>query len=274
MEGQGGGLDNRREGPTHGQALATIKTYFTKLANTVNDTTARAEIILAEEPGPQRSILLNNMRKKLVSMLVDVSAYKDTIDQKVERSTRLIEDKLNNVNLLEEHCVKLKMGELQEKLASVIERTERGIAVSPVPAEQVLPEEEAGDQSGTESTEEHLLTGEQVRVLNTSSRNGTRKEPQPQIGRCRTKTPGETVSEEARRRLQGARLFSESPEPREQLNQNRLNAMLLRENGALQEQLTDVQDILQNRLGVRDRSEELRPWGRSSRSPIDPFAGG
>ncbi|CAI2353977.1 unnamed protein product [Caenorhabditis sp. 36 PRJEB53466] len=57
------------------------------------------------------------------------------------------------------------------------------------------------------------------------------------------------------------------------MSQQKLNEMLMRENEILQEQLSDVQEILQDRLRGRERAAEPSPWGGNSRSPIEPSGG-
>ncbi|CAI2353978.1 unnamed protein product [Caenorhabditis sp. 36 PRJEB53466] len=150
--------EERQEGQGQRQSLATAKTYFTKMANLVKETVKKAELILAEEPEPRRIIMLKNLNKKLITQLVDVSGFKETIELKVEASAVLKADKANSIKLIEEHCGKLRFAELQEKVAAVIEKAERAIAATPIPEGEETPEGEERGQSETESSNENQLT--------------------------------------------------------------------------------------------------------------------
>ncbi|CAI2336866.1 unnamed protein product [Caenorhabditis sp. 36 PRJEB53466] len=240
------------------------------MANLVKETVKKAELILAEEPEPRRIIMLKNLNKKLITQLVDVSGFKETIELKVEASAVLKADKANSIKLIEEHCGKLRFAELQEKVAAVIEKAERAIAATPIPEGEETPEGEERGQSETESSNENQLTIGQAQRRRVGESNGETEELNAQTGRGRIGDQGDQVSEEARRRLQAARLAPETPEPTRQMSQQKLNEMLMRENEILQEQLSDVQEILQDRLRGRERAAEPSPDMIES---IDKFSG-
>ncbi|CAI2351286.1 unnamed protein product [Caenorhabditis sp. 36 PRJEB53466] len=236
--------EERQEGQGQRQSLATAKTYFTKMANLVKETVKKAELILAEEPEPRRIIMLKNPKQEA---------------DNATSSAVLKADKANSIKLIEEHCGKLRFAELQEKVAAVIEKAERAIAATPIPEGEETPEGEERGQSETESSNENQLTIGQAQRRRVGESNGETEELNAQTGRGRIGDQGDQVSEEARRRLQAARLAPETPEPTRQMSQQKLNEMLMRENEILQEQLSDVQEILQDRLRGRERAAEPSP---------------
>ncbi|CAI2346390.1 unnamed protein product [Caenorhabditis sp. 36 PRJEB53466] len=211
--------EERQEGQGQRQSLTTAKTYFTKMANLVKETVKKAELILAEQPEPRRIIMLKNLNKKLITQLVDVYGFKETIELKVEASAVLKADKANSIKLIEEHCGKLKFAELQEKVAAVIEKAERAIAATPIPEGEETPEGEERGQSETESSNEAQLTIGQAQRRRVGESNGETEELNAQTGRGRIGDQGDQVSEEARRRLQAARLAPETPELTRQMSQ-------------------------------------------------------